>query len=639
MDSLLKLRRLAGIPIDYSKPENAATTVKPQNPTSTSAPTSKTLNEAAKVPSHRGELAPKTKDNMRARHGNVKKALDALELARECLMDVPAVDYMEDIPSIIKQLHQMLHGDDGTGGVHHLHRSYKHEFDNTVFPEDVEEQKRKEEEDAMATEAGVSDDGKKKKTTNEALGFSVGFTKPVAEPGVEKKNVRPFKLAPDSTEIDKSMYQDPKDEKAVADETPRDTEHNKVEEAEGKKPEWLEKAEVKAEKKEGKSVSKSEEKKVGVKSEEEEKQIHKHHGVTAICAKCGKDPCQCEQAIDAYVGNAVNEVEDEFGFAKDQKDPRPHCPDCGKLGERRGHMGCEYPSDEEEESQVWKAHHTERDAKQHEADLKKAGYGWTSVHQDTATGKHVVRALKKAPTTPSDEEDCATSMMPMESAKTKKPKWLEKAEVKAEKKEGKKVSAKEDKKVNEAQGPLFGRDSQHPKHSDEERYQTWTTDKKPVNVVSQDEPSIYYPNGSKNESPNQLATNPYNETQKVNVPAKITNILKEQAAEARKLAETFNMRKDWDSKNFHENLADAYETLVNFLNKETIYGIKEAQIFMTSLMSPMMNKIHPDVIKYIAAGGQLRSLKNYLNDVKQPVTGVVFSQDSNGLQGDDTGLS
>jgi hypothetical protein len=93
------------------------------------------------------------------------------------------------------------------------------------------------------------------------------------------------------------------------------------------------------------------------------------------------------------------------------------------------------------------------------------------------------------------------------------------------------------------------------------------------------------------------------------------------------------MRKDWDSKNFHENLANAFDTLNGFLEKGTVYGIKEAQVFMTSLMGPILHKIPADVVKYVAAGGTQRSLKSYVNDVKAPVTSPdVFQQDSNGVK-------
>lgn len=448
-----KLKRLAGIPLDLSKVENAKTTIK----------SNKHIFEASKVPSHRGELAVKSKENMRARTNHAKKALEALELARDELMDLPAIDYMEDIPTIVKQLHKILHGEDGTGGLHHHHRQYKHEFDSTVFPEDIEEDKLKDEEERLAQEAGITGDepesGKKKKTnetfdvaavkkhasnpapSQEGKSDGLGFEKQKVDPSEENK--KPFKLAPDSLPNEDTM----------------------------------------------------------VVNKEQAKEV-------------GEDPAD------------NTETDDKVLEAK-------------KVKEKKG-----------------------------------------KTEEDEA-----------------DEEDCAMSSP-----------------------------------VAEASGPLFARDSQHPKHSGEEKYNSWTGSNKPVNVISDNEPSLYYPNGSKSENANQLSTNPYNENQKVNVPAKLKSSLKEEADKARKLAETFTMRKDWDSKNFHETLANAMDTLNQFLDKGTVYGIKEAQVFMTSLMSPFQNKLPSDVIKFVASGGSLRSLKSYVNDVREPVTGKVFQQDSNGLK-------
>jgi hypothetical protein len=455
MDSLIKMKRLAGIPVDLSKTANAQTTVR--------AP--RALTEAAKVPQHRGELAPKTKDNMRARVNHAKKALEALEMARDELMDLPAVDYMTDIPDLIKQLHQILHGDDGTGGVHHLHRHYKHEFDNTVFPEDVEEEKRKSEEEAQQQEAGITGDEPeaKKKKTNEGFDAAAMRKKASNPAPSEAGKSDSLGLAPDSLATDSSMVADKAQAKTVGedpkDNTPLD---DKVLEADESDEESDIKPEVK---------------------------------------KVAKDVAKKELAKN--------------------------------------------PFEQEEET----------------------------------------------------EEDCEMSTP-----------------------------------VAEASGPLFARDAQHPKHGSEPGYSSWGDSKKPVNAVSaEDGPSLYYPDGAKRENANQLSMNPYNESQKVNVPAKIKSALKEEADKARKLAETFTMRKDWDSKNFHETLANAMDTLNQFLDKGTVYGIKEAQVFMTSLMSPFTNKLPAEVIKFVAAGGSLRSLKSYVNDVKAPHTGTVFQQDSNGL--------
>lgn len=482
---LMKMRALAGIPVDLSKPANAKATIRTP---------ARLIAEASKVPQHRGELAPKTKDNMRARVNHAKKALEALELARDELMDLPAIDYMTDVPDIIKQLHNMLHGEDGTGGVHHLHRHYKHEFDNTVFPEDVEEEKRKTEADAQGQEAGVTGDEKdtSKKPVKEGAN-DTGLIKQKVDPA--KENKKPFKLAPDSLPLDKTMVVDPKQAKTV-----------------------------------------------------------------------GEDPADNSETDDKVVEDihpdVVKAVDDE-DHANIELSKNPFA--------KKKHDKTEEAEEEEATEDEDEIHPEARKAAKDSAELK----DWN---------------LK----TPFEQEE---------------------------------------KKVDEGQGPLFARDAQHPKHGSEEGYSSWTTATKPVNAVSsEDGPSLYYPEGSKRENANQLSTNPYNESQKANVPAKIKTQLKEEANKARKLAETFTMRKDWDSKNFHETLANAMDTLTLFLEKGTIYGIKEAQVFMTSLMSPFTNKIPADVIKFVASGGSLRSLKSYVNDVKAPHTGTVFQQDSDGTK-------
>ena len=56
MTDLNKLRRLAGVPVDLSKVDNARGTI--VTPTRLQP-----VREAAKVPQHRGELAPKNKKN------------------------------------------------------------------------------------------------------------------------------------------------------------------------------------------------------------------------------------------------------------------------------------------------------------------------------------------------------------------------------------------------------------------------------------------------------------------------------------------------------------------------------------------------------------------------------------------------
>lgn len=503
-----KLKRLAGIPVDLSKVEHAKATIRTP---------AKLLGEAAKVPQHRGELAPKTKDNMKARVKHIAAALEALECAREALMEIPAVDYQEDIPTIIKQLHHMLHGEDGTGGVHHLHRQYKHEFDSTVFPEDIEEEKEKAEQEAVEAEAGVTDEDKK---TNE----SVGFEKQDKGPAVDKKNVRAFKLADGSEK--KTMYTD--GEKDIAKDPRERTPKPKV---------------------------------------VQETTLTPPQEAKAVNAVLSGDDDEDEE-VDPRLVHAKKELEGSDlarkELAKNPFEQEEHSDELLAQHEHAQKMLAQAKTDEERE--YWRMQ--------------------VLTIEDALAGER--------------SEECEMTVG-----------------------------------VRESQGPLFARDAKHPKVKDNAvsvQYPSWADGKRPVNVVSsEDGVSPYYPDGSKSENPSQIPTNPYNESQAVRVPSKITSALKAEADTARKLAETFTLRKDWDNKNFHENLANAFDTLNGFLEKGTIYGIKEAQVFMTSLMSPMMNKIPADVIKFIAAGGAQRSLKSYLNDVKEPHTGTVYHQDSSGL--------
>jgi hypothetical protein len=137
----------------------------------------------------------------------------------------------------------------------------------------------------------------------------------------------------------------------------------------------------------------------------------------------------------------------------------------------------------------------------------------------------------------------------------------------------------------------------------------------PVNVHTSGQDDLAYPKTTHDEGPNQLQTNPYNESQKVHVPAAIKSALKAEATAAQKNADTFMSRKDLDSKNFYEDMAKAFTELHAKLDEGTLYSIKEAQILMTSMMSIFTNKLPPDVVKFIAAGGTVRPLKDYLKKV------------------------
>ena len=141
------------------------------------------------------------------------------------------------------------------------------------------------------------------------------------------------------------------------------------------------------------------------------------------------------------------------------------------------------------------------------------------------------------------------------------------------------------------------------------------TEKEPVNVAKGKQGGLFYPKATHDEGPNQMQTNPYNESQKVHVPPAIKTALKAEATAAQKNADMFLSRKDLDSKNFYEDMAKAFTELHMRLDEGTLYSMKQAQILMTSMMSIFTNKIPPDVVKFIAAGGTVRPLKDYFKTV------------------------
>ena len=71
-----------------------------------------------------------------------------------------------------------------------------------------------------------------------------------------------------------------------------------------------------------------------------------------------------------------------------------------------------------------------------------------------------------------------------------------------------------------------------------------------------------------------------------------------------------------DAANFYNDLANAFEDLYNKLNAGTIYDFKQAQIFAQTLMGPMLHKLPNDVWKFLSHGGQTRSLKSYMQEIK-----------------------
>ncbi len=157
-------------------------------------------------------------------------------------------------------------------------------------------------------------------------------------------------------------------------------------------------------------------------------------------------------------------------------------------------------------------------------------------------------------------------------------------------------------------------------------------DEEQVKAGKNDPKTTDAPEGDKDESPTQLKAldTPSQQDQsgggdldrKVTVPANIKSALKSQADEARREAKKLNVS-NREASYFYDDLAQAFDDLRGHLEGGTVYDLKQAQIFMTSLMGPMLHKIPAEVVKFIANGGKSRSLKDYMTkvDAKYPITG------------------
>lgn len=96
---------------------------------------------------------------------------------------------------------------------------------------------------------------------------------------------------------------------------------------------------------------------------------------------------------------------------------------------------------------------------------------------------------------------------------------------------------------------------------------------------------------------------------KVNVPAEIIAQLKSVIDDFKKTAKA-NDGMDDAVGSFALTAGAALQQLLDDLELGTTFGIKQAQIHMTSYMSPIVNHIPADVINFISRGGRKSSLKD-----------------------------
>ncbi len=114
-----------------------------------------------------------------------------------------------------------------------------------------------------------------------------------------------------------------------------------------------------------------------------------------------------------------------------------------------------------------------------------------------------------------------------------------------------------------------------------------------------------------------------NDTTKIKVPAKILSELKRVIDETKAEAVKAKPR-DFDRSFYYEDTAEALQIVHDFLSQKTVEGLKEAQIYVHR-MANVSRLLIPDAVwKFIISGGTPRSLKSYVNDVKEPVLGKPF---------------
>lgn len=108
--------------------------------------------------------------------------------------------------------------------------------------------------------------------------------------------------------------------------------------------------------------------------------------------------------------------------------------------------------------------------------------------------------------------------------------------------------------------------------------------------------------------------------QNVNVPGAITAVLTSRAADARAHSEKLNVTQTED-KQFYSDLAQMFDDLNEYLKSGTVYDLKMASVFLTTLMGPMLYEVPSEVVRFIAYGGVHAPLKSFVNSITVPQGG------------------
>lgn len=150
----------------------------------------------------------------------------------------------------------------------------------------------------------------------------------------------------------------------------------------------------------------------------------------------------------------------------------------------------------------------------------------------------------------------------------------------------------------------------------------------PINVTAPYETVFDAPEFEEEEEDYQMA----NDTTPVKVPAKILTDLAAVVGECKAEAEKAERRDDHERKHYYADTADALQIVHDYLGEKTVEGMKRAQL-LSHRMANVSRHLMPDnVWKFIVDGGEKRSLKDYMHDVKDmkfPIEGPRNTLDDN----------
>ena len=99
---------------------------------------------------------------------------------------------------------------------------------------------------------------------------------------------------------------------------------------------------------------------------------------------------------------------------------------------------------------------------------------------------------------------------------------------------------------------------------------------------------------------------------KITVPSEILSQLQAKIQEFKKMAD-FNDGRDDAKSSFAMTVHDALVQLHDDLSLGTVEAMKHAQIAMGTFMNPITTNIPPEVLKFIARGGNQPTLKDFFN--------------------------